>query len=51
MTSGTIREAPKEPKQNKTYMINMVKAVTTRSGTRETPTDKETENRNLWNKS
>ena len=41
--SGTPRKTPEEPKQNKTHLINMVKAVTTRSGTRKTPTDKETE--------
>ena len=38
MTSGTPQKTPKEPKQNKPMLINMVKAVTTRSGMRKTPT-------------
>ena len=33
----------KNPSGTKPTLINMVKAVTTRSGTRKTPTDKETE--------
>ena len=42
MTSGTPRKTPKESKWIKTFADNMVKAVTTRSGMRKTPTVKET---------
>ena len=43
MTSGTPRKHQKSPSGTKPTLINMVKAVTTRSGTRKTPTNKETE--------
>ena len=43
MTSGTPRKTPKNPSRTKPTLINMVKAVTTRSGMRKTPTVKETE--------
>ena len=39
----------KNPNGTKPTQINMVRAVTTRSGTRKTSTDNETKNRNLWN--
>ena len=42
MTSGTSQETPKEPKQTKPTHINMVRAVTTGSGMRKTPTNEET---------
>ena len=42
MTSGTLRKTQKNPNGTKPTLINMVKAVTTRSGTRKTPTIKET---------
>ena len=42
MTSGTPQGTP-DPSGTKPTLINMVKAVTTRSRTRKTPTDKETE--------
>ena len=41
-TSRTPQETPKEPNRNKATLINMVKAVTTRSGMRKTPIVKET---------
>ena len=37
-TSGTSQKTPKEPKWNKPVLINMVRAITTRSGMRKTPT-------------
>ena len=42
MTSGTPQEAPKNPSGTKPKLINMVQAVTTRSGKRKTLTDQET---------
>ena len=43
MTSGTPRKHQKNPNGTKPMLINMVKAVTTRSGTRKTPTIEGTE--------
>ena len=42
MTSGTPQKHQKNPSRTKPTLMNMVKAVTTRSGKRKTPTDKET---------
>ena len=43
VTSRTPEKHQKNPSGTKPTLVNMVKAVTTRSGTRKTPTIKETE--------